>query len=504
MVTLPLNFNQASIWRALGAGALLHLIFALCLGLSPDEAHYALYAWHLDWSYYDHPPLIGWLQWPFVQMGATDLLLRICPMLSWVLTGLGLVVLSDTLFPALRHFQWWGMRIDLLLYLLSPLPHLLGFAWVPDTLLMLLITGVMVLTWRLCQAQGTPGSAQWIALGLALGLAGLSKYTAVLLALGVALCLFQAYGFKWLRQTGPWLAVFIALLCVTPVFFWNLQHDWASFTYQINHAKGAGTWSALKALAYILTLWLALGLILPFALAGGFAKSSPALPTQGITAQQLSLYFAVPGLLLFVFLSGKGSTLPHWSTPFGVAFIPLAAWGLSQKWISQSRIQRAILNLQGLLLLAFFSVMVRGGLSPEIGAQRTSLPGQKEVPAVKNPFADLFGWEAAAQRAAQLAAQHDATTLGVMNWTMASRIAWYARPWPVKVIYSHQDQFDRWFGSVQAEDKVLWVDWSVMSYSPPVAQHEFTKCEYLEPLAIWVWGRQIAHFNYSICTGWKS
>lgn len=504
MMKLQFNFKHPSIWRTLGAGALLHVVLALSVGLSPDEAHYALYAEHLDWSYYDHPPLVGWLQWPFVWAGGADVWMRICPMLSWIGTGLGLVVLSDALYPALGRWQFWGMRIDLLLFVFSPLPHLLGFAWVPDTLLMLLIVWVMVLTWQLCQPENLHAQAYWVLLGLTLGLAGLSKYTAILLALSVALCLYHAHGFKWLRLSGAGLAVLIALACVVPVVVWNAQHGWASFTYQLNHAKGGGAWSALKALAYIATLWFALGLILPIALIGGWRRSLSLGASLRISPAQLSLYFGLPGLLLFVFLSGKGSTLPHWSTPFGVALIPLAAWSLSRMWVSQAHVQRAVLSLQCILLLAFLGTLGVGGLSPESEAQRSSLPGEKEVVAVKNPFADLFGWDFAAQRAAQLAQQHGATTLGVMNWTLASRVAWYARPWPVKVIYSHQDQFDRWFGSLHAQDKVLWVDWSVMSYPPPVGPREFKTCEYLEPLPVVVWGRQISHFNYSICKGWKS
>ena len=40
---------------------LIHLLVAGRFELSGDEAHYALYAYHLDWSYFDHPPLVGWL-----------------------------------------------------------------------------------------------------------------------------------------------------------------------------------------------------------------------------------------------------------------------------------------------------------------------------------------------------------------------------------------------------------------------------------------------------------
>ena len=65
---------------ALTLGAVAHLILAWGVGLSVDEAHYALYAYHLDWSYFDHPPLVGWLQWPAVALGGADWALRIVPL----------------------------------------------------------------------------------------------------------------------------------------------------------------------------------------------------------------------------------------------------------------------------------------------------------------------------------------------------------------------------------------------------------------------------------------
>ena len=41
---------------------LIHVFFGFYLDFSVDEAHYALYGLHLDWSYFDHPPLVGWIQ----------------------------------------------------------------------------------------------------------------------------------------------------------------------------------------------------------------------------------------------------------------------------------------------------------------------------------------------------------------------------------------------------------------------------------------------------------
>jgi len=47
-------------------GTAIHLVMGFSTELSVDEAHYALYANHLAWSYFDHPPLVGWIQWPLV------------------------------------------------------------------------------------------------------------------------------------------------------------------------------------------------------------------------------------------------------------------------------------------------------------------------------------------------------------------------------------------------------------------------------------------------------
>ena len=64
--------QRLAVWLLVG-GIMLHLALATSIGLSPDEAHYALYGAHLDFSYFDHPGLVGWLQAPFVHAGGSDL-----------------------------------------------------------------------------------------------------------------------------------------------------------------------------------------------------------------------------------------------------------------------------------------------------------------------------------------------------------------------------------------------------------------------------------------------
>jgi hypothetical protein len=172
-------------------------------------------------------------------------------------------------------------------------------------------------------------------------------------------------------------------------------------------------------------------------------------------------------------------------------------WQTRRRWIN------GIAAFQAAVCMSMVVLLASAGAGTETAAQARSAPGELRTSAPVNPVADLYGWDAAAQRAASLAAQHGVHTLAVMNWSLASRIAWYARPLPVKVVRSHHDQFDLWFGAMQTGDDVLLLDWSLMTYAPPVGPDAFEQCELLEQQPVSHAGRQIAHFNTLLCRNWQ-
>jgi hypothetical protein len=60
--TIPKTLWRQSLTEPLPSGiALAHLRITPTVALNVDEAHYALYARHLEWSYYDHPPMVRWI-----------------------------------------------------------------------------------------------------------------------------------------------------------------------------------------------------------------------------------------------------------------------------------------------------------------------------------------------------------------------------------------------------------------------------------------------------------
>jgi 4-amino-4-deoxy-L-arabinose transferase-like glycosyltransferase len=495
----------------LAAGLLLHAVLALGFHLSPDEAHYAMYAAHPAWSYYDHPPLVGWVQWPALMTGGSDLAMRIVPMAAWALTAWALLTLCVRLAPP---GQTLGVaRWTMALLVLSPLPHLLAVALVPDSLLTPLTVLAMGLTWRLCQPGGARMGPLWLALGACLGLAGLSKYTAVLLALGALVALLMAHGPRVLAGPGPWVAAALALLLVTPVVAWNAAHDWISFTYQIGHGAGSGggEWKARRVLTYALVQVLSYGPLLAIgAVACWKAAPSGSRTDEGasttrapLSPMALCACIGLPPLVLFAALSGRGTTLPHWSNPAWVALIPAAALGCQALWTRWQRTLSVGLAVQALSVLAVAVLMLRGGVGAETGEQATRPAGQGRDGAPLNPVADLYGWDQAARHGRELAQARGLKTLVVMNWSLASRIAWYARPMAVQVIPRHPDQMELWFGTVQPGESVLLIDWSLMALAPPVGPQQFERCDPVGQLPVMKGDRQLAHFSYLHCSHWQ-
>jgi len=308
---------------------------------------------------------------------------------------------------------------------------------------------------------------------------------------------------------------------ITPVIYWNFKHEWISFIYQFGHASGSQTWQLYKSIVYSLVLFFSFGPLLIIGLVFNEQVKSPKsvlktlskqsnrtelpvnLNTKILTYSMFSWIFALPTFLILVILAGRGSALPHWIAPAWVALIPMAALGLDRWRQLKKKCWMGVLSFQMSCCIALAGLLLSGGFGGEVEESAVSLAGEKPVSAKPNPFADLIGWDQAAKKALELAVINHVDTLAVMNWTLASRIAWYARPMPVKVIQSHHDQFDLWFGPMHPNDNVIWVDWSLMTFDPPVEDQQFQSCEQLEQMPIIRMGRQVGHFNFLLCRNWQ-
>jgi 4-amino-4-deoxy-L-arabinose transferase-like glycosyltransferase len=474
--------------------ALVHFALGFSIEFSVDEAHYALYAKHLAWSYFDHPPLVGWVQWPLVTLSSSEGIIRLIPELLWVLSVYLVYQVAveihrlvqgrnaGYLTAALPSANSCGL-MAVLAIIAAPLPHVLAIGLLPDTLLTPLSLGLMMMALRWIRKDSFP-LLDWVITGALLGLAGLSKYTAAFTAFALLSIFVTSPKKPWITKAGFWLAAAIALMMISPVIYWNWANDWISFKYQIAHGSG-GTWAWRRVAAF---MGIQIACFGPLILLGAFAFLKYFMRSQRMILLSLLSFFLIP-FAIFAALSGGGS-LPHWTTPAWFCLAPFSGIGLAKAWAPQRRLAiRALLIGQLLICLLGFGFVLTGGVSTS---------------AIKaNPIADLYGWKVAGQKAAQLAQANKASGIAVQNWTLASRAAWYASPLPTFVLDQRQDQFDLWFGQLPVGASVVLINWSGMSFNPPVGDHlGFEQCEPLDSLEIMRFGQVLSKFDYSLCRNW--
>ena len=492
-----MRHQSPSSWAAICVciATLLHFALGFSIEFSVDEAHYALYAQHLAWSYFDHPPLVGWIQWPLVALTSSEGLIRVVPELLWAISCFLVYQVtleihhfiqgrnSGYLTSSLPSANTCGL-MAVLAIIAAPMPHVLAIGLLPDTLLAPLSLGLMLMALRwLIQDHFTMGD--WLLTGVLLGLAGLSKYTAIFTAFALLLVFVVARRKPWIGKIGFWLALLLALILIGPVLYWNWINDWISFKYQIAHGSG-GEW-----------LWRRLGVFLgiqiivfgPLLIIGSYIFLKDCIHATRLSLLALLGFFFIP-FIIFAILSGGGG-LPHWTTPAWFCLAPFAGIGLAKAWSLRHRtVIRALLIVQFALCLIGFGFVLSGGIT--------------SVSIKSNPIADLYGWKLAGQKAAEFTQATKADGIAVQNWTLGSRAAWYAKPIPVFVLDQRKDQFDIWFGQLPLGANIVLINWSGMGFSPPVgSQSAFERCELLDSLEIVRFGKVLSKFDFSLCSNWQ-
>jgi 4-amino-4-deoxy-L-arabinose transferase-like glycosyltransferase len=475
--------------------AAVHLALGFSIEFSVDEAHYALYAQHLAWSYFDHPPLVGWIQWPLVALTSSEGVIRLIPELLWVLSCYLVYEVTvevhhfirgrnaGYLTSALPSANLCGL-MAVLTVIAAPMLHILAIGLLPDTLLAPLSLGLMWMALRwLSKDQFSIGD--WIITGLLLGLAGLSKYTAAFTALALLFVFLSTPRKPWITKAGFWLAAVIALMLITPVLYWNWVNDWISFKYQLAHG-GGGEWLWRRLAAYIGVQILVFG---PLFILGSFVFLKDCMHATKLSLLALFGFFVIP-FTIFVSLAGGGG-LPHWTSPAWFCLAPFAGIGLAKAWATQHRHWiRILFFIQIALCCIGFAYVLSGGIS--------------SASIKSNPIADLYGWKVAGQKAAELSKQTQASGIAVQNWTLGSRAAWYASPTPVFVLDQRKDQFDLWFGHLPSGANVVLINWSGMLHPMPVGNKSgFRACEPLDSLEIVRFGRVLSKFDFSLCSHWQ-
>jgi hypothetical protein len=299
------------LWLGLG------LIQAANTELLDDEAYYWVFSQHLDWGYFDHPPMTALLIRGGYWIFPNELGVRLLPVL--------LSTATVWLLEKMTREENPGLFYSIVLSMIAM--QIGGFLAVPDIPLLFFTTLFFYRYKLFCKDEN------WktlIGLGLSASLLLYSKYHGVLILFFTLLS-----DLRLLRNPRVYGAGLLALILFLPHLWWQYEHDWVSFRYHLQESN-VNPYKISYTIEYVLGQ-----LVLPGPLIGLIL-----LPAAFLFRTKDRLYralrFTAIGIYLFFLLSSfRGRVEANWTAPALIPVILLSHAFLSEriswkKWISRS------------------------------------------------------------------------------------------------------------------------------------------------------------------------
>ena len=229
--------NLYSLFKfALLATLAIKLVLACVIPMSGDEAYFIIWAKHLDFGYYDHPPMAGWFIHLMLYLGNSEIMIRMPAIL--LSTGIGIGI-----YRLLKPYDEAKAALIAALFLISPL-NILNVLITTDTPLILFVFLSAAALFKALHKD----KLRWYALsGVFFGMAFLSKYFAVLLGLGyLAYFIFSS---KSRQKTRGLILLFLAALPFALInLYWNYTHCWDNILFNL-YTRNEGEQVSLEKVA---------------------------------------------------------------------------------------------------------------------------------------------------------------------------------------------------------------------------------------------------------------
>ncbi|RPH86227.1 MAG: hypothetical protein EHM75_08400 [Desulfobacteraceae bacterium] len=326
------RFYHRSFYVLLAGHLLLWLSLGMMLDLHPDEADHWVWSRFLSWGYYEHPPMVAWV-------------IRLCTTLlgntQWALEigsqGLTLLVFLLIFHLARSQFGVRAAFFSVLLLEAAPLFAVGSMIFIIDTPLLVFYSWAAVEFWR---GWALKNNAAFYRAGIALGLALLSKFTAILFLAAAFLFLVSSpERRKTFRNPHLWAALVLGLLVFSPFIYWNHLNGWISLGSQLEKGLTGGTFG-IQVLAFVFGQPLILGPVLFYLLAGAWVRAGGRPGWRDDRLAYLLFLTGVP-LLVFSLAAFKGKyTDPSWANVAWLFGAVLLGKSLAERWPQIARARK--------------------------------------------------------------------------------------------------------------------------------------------------------------------
>lgn len=207
--------------------AFLSTIYNIFLPLHGDEAYYWMWSHNLQTGYYDHPPMIAYMIYITNFISEQEWGIRLVNIISMSITAIYVYKLTEKISDEKTAFNAVLITLSVIIvnagYMITT----------PDSPLLLFWTLSLYYSYM----AFFDGRLRYFVLtGLFLGLMMLSKYSAILLVFSLIIFILLKRR-DLLVNFYTYITISIAFLVVSPMLYWNYQHDWISFLFQIDHGS---------------------------------------------------------------------------------------------------------------------------------------------------------------------------------------------------------------------------------------------------------------------------
>lgn len=402
------------------------------LELMFDEAYYTLWSRNLAFGYFDHPPMVAlWIRLSTFLFGQSDFGVRA---LGTLATSMGTLLVY---FVSLRLFHKSEQAVfAALLYGAMLLISAGAIIMTPDTPLVFFWS---IALYGLVRIFDGGRSAWWLVVGVAMGLALQSKYTALLLGAGIVVAMAVVPRLRpWWRHPMPYLGGLLAFSIFAPVVVWNAQHEWSSFAFQFGRVEAGGL-----SLRYVGEfVGSQVGLLTPFAFVlavAGIVLGLRSPTTEEGEARRLLVASIAPLIGYFIVHSLHARVQGNWVAP---AYPILAVLGAE----AASSVSELPARLQGVVAFSRRHA-VPVGLAFTLIVYAQAATGIIPINPAKDPSGTFVGWGALADKVNAIADRADARYVLTSHYILTSELT----------VYSHSQR-----PVVQYNERIRWV-----SFPPP-------------------------------------
>ena len=389
---MPDNKIYRTLTFLIGTSFIVRAFLAGIMELGNDEVYYWTYALYPDFSHCDHPPMVGYI----IQLFSLNLLfdheffLRLGSLVfgalnTWIIYLIGKQIKNPLtgLYAAFLYTSSVYGFIITGVFILPDTPQL--FFW--------LLSFLFILKSLLSDELNISAQKNMIWIGMFTGLAMISKYTSVFIWVGI-IGYILLYDRRWLKVKALYFALLLSLIIFSPIIWWNIQHDFISFSFQservaINALTVRFDYFLMEILGEILYNNPVNYILIVIAVIA-VIKGREILTIKYI---RFILLLSLPLISAFIIFSFFRRTLPHWTAPAYTMLILLAAARLSNLSETKSKKQSIPASIKGALYL-LAGVILIGFLQIKFGIIQF-YDSEKADPTelgAKDVSLDIYGW----------------------------------------------------------------------------------------------------------------